>query len=201
MMNDATQYGVTIQRATPNSTGRVWRALLVKHLEPHENGDNHHLYCDVYGEDGRELRGSTGVRVAWTWNGRRADEPAPPAPLEKPKPEHMANIPMNKGQIVSAWVDGFGYPSDIVAGLHTDHPDEGDDVRRGHHSFVVRFRKVLATPAQPPTPVQPPQPPAPDDERAGIAAGLRRVATALEGAAVDLRHLAAAAECQGEAKG
>ena len=101
------------------------------------------------------------------------------------------------------WVEGDGVPSDIVAGLHTDHPDEGADVTNGHHSFVVRFRKVLATPAQPPVvvPPAPVQPPMRDDERAAIAAGLRRVAGVLEGAAIDLRHLATAVESRGEAEG
>ena len=131
-----------MQRAQPNSAGYVWRALLTKHLEPQENGGDHHIYHDVFREDGRELRGSTGVRVAWTWNGRRADEPAPPSSLEKPKPEHMANIPVNKGQIVSAWVDGFGYPSDVVMNLHTDHPDEGNGNSRYHHSFFIVWQLV-----------------------------------------------------------
>lgn len=141
-MDDATQYGVTVQRATPNAAGYVWRALLVKHLEPHENGDNHHLYCDVYGEDGRELRGSTAVRIAWDWDGRRGDEQAKPAPLEKRPPEHMANVPLDKGQIVHAWVDGYGYPSDVVMNVDTDHPDEGDGNSRYHHSFFVAWQLV-----------------------------------------------------------
>ena len=204
--NNASGYGVTVLPAAPNAQGLVWRVESVRHLPPGENGGNHHIYCDVFGLDGRELRGSATVRIGWDWNGRRGDERAVPAPLEKRAPEHMANIPLGRGQVACVWVEGDGVPSDVVAGLHTDHPDEGGDVTNGHHSFVVRWRKVLATPAQPPvvqppTPVQPPQPPVPDDERAAIAAGLRRVAGVLEGAAVDLRHLAAAVECQGEAKG
>ena len=206
MSNNASGYGVAVVPAAPNAAGLVWRAEEVRHLPPWENGGNHHVYCDVYDLDGRELRGSTAVRIGWDWNGRHGDEEAKPAPLEKRAPEHMANIALGRGQVARVWVEGNGIPSDVVTGLHTDHPDEGGDVTRYHHSFAVRFRKVSATPAQPPiitppAPVQPPQPPMRDDERAAIAAGLRRVAGVLEGAAVDLRHLAAAVECQGEALG
>lgn len=206
--NNASGYGVTVLPAAPNAAGLVWRVESVRHLPPGENGGRHHIFFDLYGEDGRPMRGDANLRIGWKWNGQRADEPAPPAPLEKRAPEPMANIALGNGQIVSAWVMGDGVPSDVVAGLHTNHPDESGDVRRGHHSFVVTFRLMReAVQPQPPpvvvppTPVQPPQPPVPDDERAAIAAGLRRVAAALEGAAVDLRHLAAAVECQGEAKG
>lgn len=143
-MNDAAKYGVAVQRAEPNGAGYVWRALLIKHLEPSENGGNHHIYCDVYGEDGRELRGSTGVRVAWDWNGRRSDEVAKPAPLEKLKPEHMANVPIDRGQVIRAWIDGGGYPSDIATGLHSDHADEGDGNSRFHHSFWIAWQLVNA---------------------------------------------------------
>ena len=205
--NNASGYGVTIQPAAPNAAGLVWRVESVRHLPPGENGGRHNVYFDVYGEDGRPMRGDPTLYVGWKWKGQRLDEPAPPAPLEKRAPEPMANIALGNGQIVSAWVMGDGVPSDIVAGLHTNHPDEGGDVTRGHHSFAVVFRKTRVAAAPPPVvtppvvPVTPPQPPMPDEERAAIAAGLRRVAGVLEGAAVDLRHLAAAVECQGAAKG
>ena len=201
MSNNASEYGVSVLPAQPNAAGYVWRVEEVRHLPPGENGGNHHVYCDVFGLDGRELRGSTAVRIGWDWNGRHGDERADPAPLEKRSPEHMANIALGRGQVARVWVEGDGVPSDVVAGLHTDHPDEGGDVTRYHHSYAVRFRKVLATPAQPPVVVPPQPPPVPDDERTGIASGLRRVAGVLEGAAVDLRHLAAAVEAQGEALG
>lgn len=206
MSNNANGYGVTVLPAAPNAAGYVWRAADVQHVAAGRNGGNHHIYLDVYDEQGGEVRGNANVRVVWGWEGQRPDEPAPAKALDKPRGEHMTNIPMDAGQVIRCAVQGYDYPSDIVAGLHTNHPDEGDDVRRGHHSFVVTFRlmrEAVQPPpvVQPPTPVQPPQPPAPDDERAGIAAGLRRVAGVLEGAAVDLRHLAAAVECQGEAKG
>ena len=207
--NNAAAYGVTVQAATPNAQGLVWRVESVRHLPPGENGGRHNVYFDLYDLDGRPMRGDAKLRIGWTWLGRHGDEPAPPAPLEKREPKPMGNIALGAGQIVSVWVEGDGVPSDIVAGLHTDHPDESGDVTRFHHSFAVRYRKVLATPAQPPAPVQPPQPPVSDDERAQIAGGLRRVAGVLEGAAIDLRHLANAVEAmglalgmaQGEAKG
>ena len=202
-MNNASDYGIAVLPAAPNAAGLVWRAEEVRHLPPGENGGRHNVYFDVYDLDGREPRGSTDVRIGWDWNGRHGDEEAKPAPLEKLAPEAMANIALGAGQTVSAWVEGDGVPSDVVTGLSTDHPDESGDVTRYHHSFAVRFRKVLATPAQPPV-VQPPapvQPPVRDDERGAIAAGLRRVADTLNAAAIDLRHLATAVEAQGEALG
>ncbi len=202
-MNEATSYGVSITRATPNAAGLAWRCEGVQHVPPGENGGNHHVYCDVYDLYGRELRGSTAVRIDWDWNGRHGDEEAKPAPLEKSAPEHMANIALGRGQVARVWVEGDGVPSDVVCGLHTDHPDESGDVTNGHHSFAVLWRKVLATPAQPPVitpaPVQPPT--QPNEERATIAAGLRRVAGVLNAAAIDLEHLAEAVEAQGEARG
>ena len=208
-VNLASGYGVTIQPAAPNAAGLVWRVESVRHLPPGENGGRHHCYFDVYDLDGRPMRDDAKLRGGWTWLGRHGDEPAPPALLEKRAPEPMGNIALGRGQIASVWIEGDGVPSDIVAGLSTDHPDESGDVTRGHHSFAVVWRKVLATPAQPPAPVQPPQPPISDDERAAIASGLRRVADTLEGGAIDLRHLANAVEAmglalgmaQGEAKG
>ena len=200
--NNASGYGVTVLPAAPNAAGLVWRVESVRHLPPGENGGRHHVFFDLYGVDGRPMRGDPKLSVGWTWKDRRPEEPAPPAPLEKAAPEPMANIALGNGQVVSAWVMGDGVPSDIVAGLHTDHPDESGDVTRGHHSFAVVFRKARVVAEPPPVvPVTPPQPPMTDDERAAIAGGLRRVADGLEGSAIDLRHLASAVLALGEAKG
>ena len=198
--NNASGYGVTVQPAAPNAAGYVWRAADIQHVAVGRNGGNHHIYLDVYDEQGGEVRGNANVRVVWGWEGQRADEPAPAKALDKPRGEHMTNIPMDAGQVIRCAVQGYDYPSDIVSGMHANHPDEGDDVRRGHHSFIVTFR-LMREAVQPPTPVQPPQPPMPDEERAAIAAGLRRVAQQLRGGAIDLEHLADAVEAMGLAKG
>lgn len=203
MTNNASGYGVTVLPAQPNAAGYVWRAEEIRHLPPGENGGNHHIYLDVYDEQGGEVRGNANVRVVWGWEGQRADEPAPAKALDKPKGEYMTNIPMDAGQVIRCAVQGYDYPSDIVAGLHTNHPDEGDDVRRGHHSFIVTFR-LMREAVQP----LPPLPPVPDDERAEIAARLNEIAARMEagaqemgGGAIDLRHLATAVLAAGEARG
>ena len=194
-INNASGYGVTVLPAQPNAAGYVWRATDIQHVTVGRNGGNHHIYLDVYDEQGGEMRGNANVRVVWGWEGQRPDEPAPAKALDKPRGEHMTNIPLDAGQTAWIAVEGYGVPSDVVRGLSTNHPDEGDDVRRGHHSFIVTFRQMreMVQPVQPP--------PLADEERTEIASGLRRVAGALEGAAIDLRHLAAAVECQGEALG
>ena len=195
-VNNATAYGVTVQPATPNAAGLVWRVESVEHVPPGENGGNHHVYCDVYDLDGREMRGNPGLSIAWDWNGRRADEPAPPAPLEKRAPEHMANIALGRGQVARVWVQGDGVPSDVVAGLHTGHPDEGGDVTEGHHSFRVRWRKVRVGAEQPPAPPQPPTW-AGGQEANAAAASLTALADRLQAVVDVLREIAAYQRGQG----
>ena len=185
-VNNASAYGVTVQPATPNAAGLVWRVESVEHVPLGENGGNHHVYCDVYDLDGREMRGNPGLSIAWDWNGRRADEPAPPAPLEKRAPEHMANIPLGRGQVARVWVQGDGVPSDVVTGLHTGHPDEGGDVTEGHHSFRVRVRKVRVGVTQPPAP-----PTWTGGGEASAAASLAALADRLQAVVDVLREIAA----------
>ena len=72
--NNATAYGVTIQRTQPDANGLAWRCEEVQHLSPGENGGNHHVYCDVFDLYGRELRGSTAICIGWDWEGRHGDE-------------------------------------------------------------------------------------------------------------------------------
>ena len=186
-VNGAEGYGVTVDRAAPGPQGYVWRAVSVQHVPPGQNGGNHHIYLNIYDEQGGEARGNTNVQVVWGWNGQGANEVADPKPLEKPRGEYMTNIPMERGQVVWCKVQGYGYPSDTVRGLHTAHPDEGDDVRTGHHSFIVQFRLMREM-------GQPQQPPMPDEETQAVARRLREIA-------IDLNHLASALDASGEAKG
>ena len=186
-VNGAEGYGVTVDRAAPGPQGYVWRAVSVQHVPPGQNGGNHHIYLNIYDEQGGEARGNTNVQVVWGWNGQQPPELAPPVKLEKPRGEHMTNIPMERGQVVWCKVQGYDYPSDTVRGLHTAHPDEGDDVRTGHHSFIVQFRLMREW-------GQPQQPPMPDEETLAVARRLREIA-------IDLNHLANALDASGEAKG
>ena len=198
--NNATAYGVRVQTAAPGADGLVWRVESVEHVPDGENGGNHNVYVNVLDETGRDLRGANGPRVLWGWEGQRADEYVPPLVLDKPTGEWGTNFPLYRGQHAWLSVIGRGVPSDKVENLHTGFVSEGPNTADGHHSYRVTFRLVREIAKQPP--VQPPvQPPMPDDERTAIAAGLRRVADTLNAAAIDLRHLANAVECQGEAKG
>jgi hypothetical protein len=168
--NQAAAYGVVIEPAK-NVAGRYWRASRVSHVPVGANGGQHHVYVDVFGDNGASLRGSNDVRIAWGWEGQDASQRVEPKALEKHAPEHMTNIPMDWGQRIWCEVASIpGLPSDRVTGLHTAHDDEGDDVRRGHHSFVVEFQMVDGdVPAKPP----------PD----GVSDELRR---RLQGLAADL---------------
>jgi hypothetical protein len=171
--NQAAKYGVTI-RPAKSVTGRYWRASRVAHVPVGANGGQHHVYVDVYGPNGATYRGSNDVRIAWGWEGQDASQRVEPKALEKREPEHMTNIPMDWGQRIWCEVVSDGRPaSDRVIGLHTAHDDEGDDVRRGHHSFIVEFQLVESG-----APTAPP----PD----GVSDELRR---RLQGLAADLDYV------------
>ena len=103
--------------------GAAWRVLSA------ETRDNdHHVFIDVYGADGADLR-DTGVRVRFGWEGMQPDEtPAPVAVGGKPSNEPACSIPLWPGQ--RAWVEIDGASSERVSGL------EISDLA----SFVVRFQ-------------------------------------------------------------
>lgn len=141
-MKNIEEYGVEIKRPAGMEGGDYfWKVISVEHVPPGENGGNRHVYVDVYGLHGEELRGSPVVKVFWGWDGQKSFEESPSVSLDKPSGEHMANIPMNWGQEIFVSITSpENYCREIVSGLHTAHPDEGDDVRTGHHSFVVKFQ-------------------------------------------------------------
>ncbi len=141
-MNKIERYGVEIKRPTGMEGGDYfWKVVDVQHVPPGENGGNRHVYIDVFGLNGEELRGSKDVKVFWGWDGQKSFEESKDVPIDKPVGEHMANIPMNWGQEIFASITSpENYWREIVIGLHTAHPDESDDVRTGHHSFVIKFQ-------------------------------------------------------------
>jgi hypothetical protein len=111
---------------------------------PDENRGNHHIYLEALDESGQRVQGPCGW-AGWSWEGRRADEPANPVPLDKPDSEPAGNIAMFKGQIVSIWMNGLAGDatdkSDRLENIHTNHPDEplpdGELWNTiGHHSFL-----------------------------------------------------------------
>jgi hypothetical protein len=141
---------VTVTPADVFEGEAYWRAEFVEHLDPLRNRSKHNVYVDVVGADGQRVRDAR-LRIGWTWEGRRSDEQATPARLDKPDGEWHGNVPLGHvGQVTSVWIEGDGAPSDVVGNLHTRHPNEPTPGSAelfntvGHHSFYVRFRRVVA---------------------------------------------------------
>ena len=163
MSNQAESYGVAIEPA--NASGEVWRAILVRHLSPSENGGKHNVYVDVLDAAGNRDRNPE-LRIGWTWEGRGAGENAPPKPLDKPDGEQGdGNVDMYRGQIVTVWIQGDWLPSDQVAGMHIMHADEAPGNTWGHHSFYCQFQRVRGGAIDPPI-----DPPIEGDLAAQVAA-------------------------------
>ena len=141
-MNTAEKYGIEVVRPADVEPGDYyWKLIGLEHVPVGENGNQHHVFVDVYGLHGEELRGNKTVKVMWGWEEQKFFEESPDIPLDKPAPEHMANIPMNLGQKNFLSVTSpESYARELVRNLHTAHTDEGDDVRTGHHSFRVKFQ-------------------------------------------------------------
>ena len=131
--NDAAQFGVEIHRM---NGARVWRVLGVHHLTPSENQGRNNVYVDMMGP-------AIQASIGWTWIGRKADEPNPNQPLDKPISEPRGNVPLYKGMNAQVWIDS-PHSSDRVFGLRTDLPDgkgpNGEIWNSfGHHSFYILF--------------------------------------------------------------
>ena len=140
------KYGLKVQSPPLADFQEWWRAEWVQHYGPAENGDPpgmHNIFVDVE-NDGQRVNLA---RVMLDWEGNTG------SPLsfstDKPKPEAGGNTPLWPRQVASIWVDHDGLPSDRVSGLHTEHPDEADNVRIAHHSFRVRFVRRRKQPEQP----------------------------------------------------
>lgn len=146
-VNQARAYGVRVLPTSARPGEAYWRIVEVRHLTPAENRGKHNIYVDAVDEHGQRVRNRE-LLIAYTWEGRRADEPAPPRPLDKPDSEPAGNIEINLGQVIRLWL-ADQQPSDAVEGIHTNHPDElGPAGERwnsiGHHSFYVKFQRTAA---------------------------------------------------------
>lgn len=158
-INQARAYGVRILPASVAPGRAYWRCVSVRHLTPNENRGKHNIYVDAIDSAGDRVR-DPNVRIGWTWEGRRPNEIARPAPLDKSPAEPMGNIPLDWGQVMRVWIDS-PQPSDAVEGMHSNHPDErGPNGEiwnsKGHHSFALVFQ-LTAQPVEPePGPTKPP---------------------------------------------
>lgn len=170
--NQAESYGVRLIPAQVPAGQEYWQAVSVRHLSPDENRGKHAVFVDAQDASGQRRR-DPALRIGWTWEGRNPNDRADPRPLDKPDNEPAGNVDMFSGQHVELWMEGDGLPSDRVAGMHTNHPDEPGPKGEmwntiGHHSFHVVFRRIRteAAPSKPEAPkpevAQPPAPaPAP----------------------------------------
>lgn len=147
-VNQARDYGVRILPTTARPGQEYWRVVTVAHLTPNQNRGRHNVFVDVLDAQGNKMRNAA-LRIAYTWEGRRADEPAPPQPLDKPDGEPAGNLVIGKGQVIRLWLADERRPSDAVEGIHTNHADElgpnGEIWNSiGHHSFYVQFQLTKA---------------------------------------------------------
>lgn len=139
-------FGVYIARWA--TAGPVWRAVYVHHLSPEENGNQHNVFVDCL--DGMGYWANTSrLKVAYTWEGRRPDEQAPPRPFEKRPPEPRAQLDLHRWQRISCGIQDPTLPSDLVVGLRSDVADvPGNNLF--HNSFVVLFQLQQGQQVEPP---------------------------------------------------
>jgi hypothetical protein len=158
MANLAAAYGVTIQPAP--ETAAAWRATSVRRLSGSENQGKHNVFVKVLQPNGDRDR-NPALRIGWTWDGKRPGELAPPALLDKPDKGELGhgNVPINKGQVLSVWIQGTGLASDRVSGMRTNFPDEAPGNTWGHYSYEVIFQRSEGVVVVPPVVVDPPNPP------------------------------------------
>lgn len=140
VVNQAAIYGVNIYRTT--NPAPVWRAISVRRLTGAENASKHHVFVDVLDATGNRDR-NPALRIDWSWEGRRTEERALPALLDKPDAGELGhgNIPINPGQKIIVLIEGDGASSDAVTGMHTGFPDEAPGNTWGHFSYKVVFQR------------------------------------------------------------
>ncbi len=139
------QFGVSVQPIEVAPGAPYWRVIGVHHLTPEENGSRHNAFVEVLDEQGNRVR-DPNLKIGWTWEGR--SEPDLTTPLDKPDHEPVGDIPIQKGMRLTLWLVGDGRPSERVANLHFEHPDERTAAGEiwnsfGHHSFYVVFQRAV----------------------------------------------------------
>jgi len=151
MTNLAAAYGVRVEPAP--ETVPAWRATSVRRLSGAENQGKHNVFVKVLAPNGDRDRNQS-LRSGWTWEGKRPDELAPPALLDKPDRGELGhgNVPINKNQVLSVWIQGDGIASDRVIGMHTGFPDEAPGNTWGHFSYEVIFQRTEGQVIAPPPP-------------------------------------------------
>jgi hypothetical protein len=155
MTNLAAAYGVTIQPAP--ETAAAWRATSVRRLSGSENVGSRNVFVKVFKANGDRDRNQN-LRIGWTWEGKRPDEQAPPAKLDKGDRNERGHgdVPINKFQKITVWVEGDGIASDRVTDMHTGFVSDGPGNSWGHFSYEVIFQRSEGVVVVPPVVVDPP---------------------------------------------
>lgn len=158
VVNDAASYGVTIYPVNVLPGDHYWKAIKVHHLTPTENNGQLNVFVSVLDAAGKRI---PGMPVASTWVGKVGGPEF--AVQDKPLTDMGGCnfLLSNVRTIRSVWVPGE-VQSEIVGGMHTDHPVEGqgntgwghEGSGPGHHSFLVEFQDVICqgTVTPPPDP-------------------------------------------------
>jgi len=166
---DYADYGITYTQ--PGGAG--WYVSEIRHIPVGANGGypgNHNVYVNTYDWTGWPNDPETHewalhipvrhIKVAYWCSGE--DTPSPDNEHwvvqetwpDSPDGEGL-DFPLFSQNTCKVAVWEVGVPSSIVSGIHTRHPDEGEDVRVGHHSFRIfftRLESVEPTPRPTPTP-------------------------------------------------
>lgn len=126
--------------------GEAWKCVLLHRLYPEENASNHNIYIDLIDEFGvyYSADSAAGIHFQYSWEGMQENEKPPLGKFEKQQPEPLGNVPMYKGQRMSVMVYDGSALSDVVSGLHTNLPSDGDGNSPGHHSYWIVFQKGSA---------------------------------------------------------
>lgn len=156
-------------------TGAGWYVTHIYHFPVGLNDLRHNLYVDTYNytewpntNPGDNLQVPVADVPVIFWCSSEDDyDPLPESHqilktwLDKPMNEDAVNFAIYKNQTCQVAVYD-GRPSAIVSGITTALPDEGDDVKWGHHSWRVFFTyiepKVTPTPTLAPTSTPTPVP-------------------------------------------
>lgn len=149
--NQADIYGVRVDAPAHVVADRYFRCTKVYHLSPGENRGGHQIYVRVVDEYGTRDY-NPDLRIGWSWEGKRPNEIAKPALLDKSdalSERGHGNLDIYAGQKIMLWIESVagGTQSDMVANLHSSHPDEHGPNGEiwnsiGHHSYIVEFTRV-----------------------------------------------------------
>lgn len=193
---DWADYDITYTLPVANPDGLTWYVSDIKHLPPGANGadpGNHNIYVNTYDWQGWPNNPNIGeewslhvprrhVRVAYWCSGE--DTPSPsnshwivqetwPGTETIPGTQDGTDFVISRGNIcrVAVWNPEHPEYSAIVSNIHTMHPDEGDGVHYGHHSFRISFTaldasELISTPTPEPTATWTPTPEATDTPEA-----------------------------------